>query len=140
MIINANKKRSDKSFEVKDYVYLKLQPYRQQSISHRSSKQLAANYYGLYQVIVKVGTVAYKLDLPTAYMVHPVFHVSQLKKHVGNQIVQRSLPIIDHGPTCNPEPYWKDVQLGETTRLLLRCSYIGKGCHQQMQHGNSLRI
>jgi len=102
MIINANKKRSDRSFEVKDYVYLKLQPYRQQFISHKSSKKLAANYYGLYQVISKVGTVAYKLDLPTAYMVHPVFHVSQLKKHVGNQIVQGSLPIIDHGPPLQP--------------------------------------
>jgi len=37
MIISANKKQSERSFEVKEYVYLKLQPYRQQSISHKSS-------------------------------------------------------------------------------------------------------
>jgi len=101
-MISANKKRSDRSFEVKDYVYLKLQPYRQQSISHTSSKKLAAKYYGPYQVIAKVGTVAYRLDLLTSFIIHPVFHVSQLKKHVGNHIVQGSLPIIDHGPPLQP--------------------------------------
>jgi len=102
MIISANMKRSNRSFEVKDYVYLKLQPYRQQSISCRSSQKLAAKYYGPYQVIAKVGTVAYKLDLPTSSIIHPVLHVSQLKKHVGNQIVQRSLPVIDYGPSLQP--------------------------------------
>jgi len=31
-----------------------------------------------------------------------VFHVSQLKKHVGNQVVQRSLPILHQGPSLQP--------------------------------------
>lgn len=37
MTTMANIKRSDRSFEVNDYVYLKLQPYRKQSAAHRSS-------------------------------------------------------------------------------------------------------
>lgn len=53
-------------------------------------------------VISKVGSVAYKLGLPTSSMIHPVFHVSQLKKHVGNHIVQSSLPISDPGPILQP--------------------------------------
>jgi hypothetical protein len=37
MTTMANRKGSDRSFEVKNYVYLKLQPYRQQSVIHKSS-------------------------------------------------------------------------------------------------------
>jgi len=37
MTTMANRKGSDRSFEVKKYVYLKLQPYRQQSVIHKSS-------------------------------------------------------------------------------------------------------
>jgi hypothetical protein len=48
MTIIANRKRSDRSFEIQDYVYLKLQPYRQQSTSFRASQKLAAKYYGPY--------------------------------------------------------------------------------------------
>jgi hypothetical protein len=48
MTMVANRKRSGRIFEINDYVYLKLQPYRQQSVAHRLSQKLAANYYGPY--------------------------------------------------------------------------------------------
>lgn len=63
-------------------VYLKLQPYRQASVSMRNMK-LAPKFYGLYKIMKKVGKVAYKLELPSTSRVHPTFHVSQLKKHIG---------------------------------------------------------
>ena len=40
--------------------------------------------------------MAYKLELPTSSRVHPVFHVSCLKKVIGNKIlVQTIFPELD---------------------------------------------
>ncbi|KAF3623801.1 hypothetical protein FXO37_31675 [Capsicum annuum] len=78
---------------VGDFVFLKLQPYRQTSIVLRRNLKLSSKYYGPFKVIERVGQVAYKLDLPIDSKVHPVFHVLLLKRKVGNRVmVQSTLP------------------------------------------------
>ncbi|KAH0643232.1 hypothetical protein KY290_034830 [Solanum tuberosum] len=76
----ANKHRSDRVFAVGDWVYLKLQPYRQVSVAAQPFNKLAAKYYILYIIDAYVGAVAYKLLLHVDVLIHLIFHVSQLKR------------------------------------------------------------
>lgn len=92
----ANDHRTDRSFNVGDYVFVKLQPYRQNSVVHRSNQKLAPKYYGPYEIIDRCGKVAYKLRLPESSQVHPVFHVSQLKIVVGDVHTSTALPSLNN--------------------------------------------
>ena len=83
----ADKHQIDRVFQVEDLVYLRLQPYRQPSLKKKGAEKLQPRFYGPYKVIRKVGEVAYELDFPANNKIHNVFHVSCLKKEVGQQIV-----------------------------------------------------
>jgi hypothetical protein len=52
----------------------------------KKDNELSLKHYGPYKVLQNIGTMAYKLDLPASSRVHPVFHVSCLKKVIGNNI------------------------------------------------------
>ncbi|XP_026459323.1 uncharacterized protein LOC113359983 [Papaver somniferum] len=93
----ADQKRTERSFEVGDMVYLKLQPYRQASVSLRKNFKLSAKYYDPFPILSKVGDLAYKMQLPPEARVHRVFHVSQLKLKIGSaHVPSPTLPLVDH--------------------------------------------
>ena len=47
--------------------------------------KLSPRYVGLYSILQRVGEVAYELALPMELdSVHPAFHVSMLKKFLGD--------------------------------------------------------
>jgi transposase InsO family protein len=102
----ADQHRSERSFEVGDWVFLRLQPYKQMSLKQaKKDNKLSPKYYGPYKVLQKIGTMAYKLELPASSRVHPVFHVSCLKKVIGDKIpVQTILPELDEEGKMILEP------------------------------------
>jgi hypothetical protein len=81
------------SFEVGDYVYLKVSPIR--GIKRFEVKgKLAPRYIGSYQIQARRGEVAYQLNLlKSLSVVLDVFHVSQLKKCL--RVPEEQLPTED---------------------------------------------
>ena len=101
----ADRKRTDREFEEGDKVYLRLQPYRQMSVAVRRNLKLSPRYYEPYTILQKIGKVAYKLDLPPDSQIFHIFHVSCLKKMIGEQTAPHTeLPKITTDGTLEPEP------------------------------------
>ncbi|GMI68863.1 hypothetical protein HRI_000555600 [Hibiscus trionum] len=100
----ADKRRRECEFELGDKVFLKLQPYRQQSVQLRTSQKLSPKWFGPFKVVRKIGAVAYELELPAGSRIHPVFHVSQLKKHIGSDEFSNQLPLVGPDGGISKEP------------------------------------
>nr|GEU36566.1 hypothetical protein [Tanacetum cinerariifolium] len=104
---------------------VKLQPYRQITLARRLSNKLAKRYYGPFQILERVGKVAYPLGLPPTSKIHPVFHLSFLKPFIGEGIDGvPNLPEKDHEGQPVDQPLavcaTRDILLnGEPSRQIL---------------------
>ncbi|GJZ66350.1 hypothetical protein Tco_0623046 [Tanacetum coccineum] len=73
-------KRKPMEFQVGDRVMLKVSPWKG-VVRFGKRGKLNPRYVGPFKVLEKVGSVAYKLELPQELSrVHNTFHVSNLKK------------------------------------------------------------
>lgn len=81
----------ERVFQVGDWVYLRLQPYKQQFVAYRDSHKLSPRFFGPFKIIQRVGEVAYRLDLLVGSSIHLVFHVFCLKAKLGYKTVPLAL-------------------------------------------------
>ena len=74
-------KRTPIEFQVGDHVYIKVNP-KKSSLKLGQYSKLAPIYRGPFEILAKMGLVAYHLSLPPNIKVHNVFHTSILKSYV----------------------------------------------------------
>jgi hypothetical protein len=127
----ADKRMRDLSFEVGDFVYLKVSPMRG-TRRFKVKRKLATRYVGPFKIVDRKGEVAYQLELPPQLSdVHDVFHVSQLKKCL--RVPEEQLPMeelyLEGDLTYNERP----VRILDTTEQVTRSKVI-KMCKVQWSH------
>ena len=86
----ADLHRKDMEFEVGSLVLLKVSPWKG-LIRFGQKGKLSPRFIGLYEVLEKVGNIAYEIALPPHRQhIHNVFHVSMLKKYIpdSNQVIE----------------------------------------------------
>jgi hypothetical protein len=66
---------------VGDHVFPKVKDNRT-SLKLGSCAKLAAKFCGPFEILERIGAVAYMLALPTSMTIHNVSHVSFLKKYI----------------------------------------------------------
>jgi hypothetical protein len=77
----ADKNRTHSEFKVGDHVFLKLKANRS-SLKLGSCAKLAARFCGPFEILERIGPVAYMIALLASMTIHNVFHVSLLNKYI----------------------------------------------------------
>ena len=81
----ADKRRRPLEFAEGDAVFVKISPMKG-TVRFGKLGKLAPRYIGPFEILERIGTLAYKVKLPEKLNgVHNVFHVSQLRKSIRNQ-------------------------------------------------------
>ena len=77
----ADQHRREMEYQVGEKVFLKVSPWKG-VLRFGNKGKLSLRYIGPYEIIEKVGPLAYKLALPPKlFQIHDVFHVSMLRRY-----------------------------------------------------------
>lgn len=86
-------------------------------MANRPYPKLAFKYFGPYTVLERIGAVAYRLALPEGALIHPVFHISQLKPFID-----------DYTPVYASLPVTTDLEAAVTIpEAIINCRLVKKG-------------
>jgi hypothetical protein len=77
----SDKGKTHSEFKVGDHVFLKVKDNKS-SMKLRNCSKLATRYCGPFEILERIGPIAYMIAFPTFMSIHNVFHVSLLKKYI----------------------------------------------------------
>ncbi|CAL9097860.1 unnamed protein product [Musa textilis] len=114
----ADNRRRDIEFEIGDFVFLKVSPSKG-IIRFGKKGKLSPRFIGPFEVLERVGSVAYRIALPPALChVHDIFHVSMIRKYIydPSHIIEYELVEIDKDLSYVEEP----IQIDDRKEKVLR--------------------
>ena len=123
----ADVRRQPLEFEVEDHVFLKVMPKRG-VVRFGKHGKLSPRFIGPFEILERVGTVAYQLALPPSMSgVHEVFHVSMLQRYTPDpahaldwgEIEVDTDGTFEEGPVCIMDS--RDQVLRRKTVRLVGC-------------------
>ncbi|CAM8977083.1 unnamed protein product [Rhodiola kirilowii] len=101
----ADPKHRELEFQVGDLVFLRISPMKGMMRFGKKGK-LSPRYIGPFEILERVGNVAYRLALPsTLSSVHTVFHISMLRKYISD-----SSHVLEY----------EQLQVGDGSRIISR--------------------
>ncbi|KAL0385856.1 UNVERIFIED_CONTAM: hypothetical protein Sradi_2979900 [Sesamum radiatum] len=81
----ADQNRRFIEFSAGDLVMVKVPDPRLLKSSRGRDPRLMQKYVGPLPIMKRIGTVAYRIELPSWWKIHNVSHVSQLKKYSSDR-------------------------------------------------------
>jgi len=112
------------AFNLNDWAWLCLLNRQTRSLEPGPRGKLSPKYAGPFQIIERIGEVAYRLRLPPGARIHDVFHVGVLKPFHGTPpTITPALPPLQHGRMLQqPEKVFKSKLRRGTWHILVKWS------------------
>ena len=123
-------------FEVGGHVFLKVMP-KIRVVRFSKRGKLSSRFIGPFEILERVGTVAYRLALPPSMLgVHEVFHVSMLRRYTLDpaHVMDWEKIEVDTNETFEEEPVCfldsQDQVLRRRTMRLVRVLWRHRGVEE----------
>ena len=132
----ADQRRRPLEFEVGDHVFLRVSPTK--GVYRFGIKgKLSPRYIGPYEILERIGPVAYRLALPPSLSgVHDVFHISQLRKCISDPdaVINTNQPEVQPNLTIAERPIRildrSDKVLRKKTIPFVKVQWSGQSRHE----------
>jgi hypothetical protein len=119
-----DRRHQPKHFAVGDKVLLRIGRGYNIPVNDAVSRKLGQQYAGLFTVVERIGRLAYRLDLPPTWKVHPVISVQHLEPAPFPDPFEREPP--QPSPTHDPR-FPQDTDRHDVARVLdVRVRRLGR--------------